>query len=147
MKYHNLLFSKERTLNYTSNQVADLVPLGIKLVKVFNNKKIYVRGPIGAGKTTVISTLIKIMLKNSKLVINSPTFGYINSYDNINHLDLYRLTDINQIISLGLMEYLTMESTIFVEWPEIIEDLISPDFTITIKLLPSNQRLITVIKR
>lgn len=85
-------------------------------------------GPLGAGKTT----LIKEILKQSgiKEVVSSPTFGYLNTYQNasgktFNHFDLYRISSPESFINAGFDEYIQKKDVLnFIEWPEIIEPLI-----------------------
>lgn len=77
-------------------------------------------GDMGAGKTTLVSAVMKYINKN--IAVSSPTYTIINKYsDNIYHADLYRLlqneTDINAAITnTGLYDLLDSPNTVFIEW-------------------------------
>ena len=78
-------------------------------------------GEMGAGKTTFINALCKVLqVKDS---ISSPTFSIINQYataDNkiVYHMDLYRLKSEQEAIHAGVEDCLFSGNTCFVEWPE-----------------------------
>ena len=89
---------------------------------------IFLYGEIGVGKTTFSRILINFYentngLKKSEVL--SPTFNIVFEYDikdfTIEHYDLYRLKNENEIKNIGLFENLE-ESIIIVEWPELIKD-------------------------
>lgn len=84
-------------------------------------------GSIGAGKTTLIKSIFKLL--GIKEPVTSPTFTYVNCYDikdkKIYHFDLYRLNDYKSFIDMGFLEILTDENNIcFIEWPEVIRPLL-----------------------
>jgi len=88
---------------------------------------IFFYGEIGVGKTTFIKYLINNLQNKNKLnltEIPSPTFNIVNEYKideiTINHYDLFKLKDSNEIKNIGLFENYSSIIT-FVEWPEIIE--------------------------
>ena len=87
----------------------------------------YFHGEIGVGKTTFIRHLINNLQRLSKIhltEVTSPTFNLLNEYDvgnfTIQHYDLYRLTDYNEIKNIGLFEN-KEEIVTLVEWPEKIK--------------------------
>lgn len=88
-------------------------------------------GPLGAGKTTTI----KALLRNCGITdtITSPTFTYVNAYENkqgerFYHFDLYRIGSVEEFQAQGFDEYLYQpNSWAFVEWPEVIESLLTHD--------------------
>jgi len=90
-----------------------------------------ITGPLGAGKTTTI----KALLRNCGIVgtISSPTFTYINEYTNdrnerFYHFDLYRISNVQEFQAQGFDEYLYQpHSWSFIEWPEVIEPLLTHD--------------------
>lgn len=85
-------------------------------------------GSLGAGKTTLVSAILKQWGVLDPVV--SPTFTYINSYGlgdkgKIYHFDLYRLDSLNDFMQAGFHEYLYADKgACFIEWPEIIHPLL-----------------------
>jgi len=82
-------------------------------------------GEIGAGKTHFARSLIQSQMDTPEDV-PSPTFTLVQTYDTgtgeIWHSDLYRLTDVSEVMELGLDE--AMERAIcLIEWP----DRLGPD--------------------
>lgn len=78
-------------------------------------------GEMGAGKTTFIYALCKIM--GVEDVITSPTFSIINQYitnsgQTVYHMDLYRIKDEAEAINAGIEDCLYSGDICFVEWPE-----------------------------
>lgn len=78
-------------------------------------------GDLGAGKTT----LARAMLKARGLAgeAPSPTFAIVQPYAPpetdlpIAHVDLYRIEDEDELIELGLDDYL-YDGALLIEWPE-----------------------------
>ncbi len=81
---------------------------------------IYLRGDLGAGKTTFARALIAALGVQGR--IKSPTYSLIESYRAgglaIHHLDLYRIADPGELEWLGLEELQDDVSLILIEWPE-----------------------------
>ena len=88
---------------------------------------IFLYGQIGVGKTTFARLLINNYENEKKLKkseVLSPTFNIMFEYDikdfTIEHYDLHRLKNENEIINVGLFANLEQNITI-VEWPELIK--------------------------
>jgi len=86
-------------------------------------------GPMGAGKTTLISALCsKWRVKDQ---VSSPTFSIVNEYETHNkgslfHFDFYRLDSIEEALDIGVDEYLESGNICLIEWGERIRGLL-PD--------------------
>jgi len=77
---------------------------------------ILLHGDLGAGKTTLVSTIVKRYLPDAKP--SSPTFNIINQYhDRVYHVDLYRIKDESELENIGLREILEGNNLVFIEWP------------------------------
>ena len=106
------------------------------------------KGEIGAGKTTFIHSLTR----NFGVVdnVSSPSYGIINEYKSGNgevlfHFDLFRIKSAEEIIELGLYEYIDSNNYCFIEWPELIENLpIGPYVGITITVAGQDSRIFNV---
>jgi tRNA threonylcarbamoyladenosine biosynthesis protein TsaE len=74
---------------------------------------------LGAGKTAFTKGVVRFF--DDKITVTSPTFSLINSYPTlptIHHFDLYRVKDENDLVDLGIFEYVDAESILIVEWAE-----------------------------
>jgi len=92
-------------------------------------------GEIGAGKTTFIQAICRRLGVTGE--VTSPTFALVNEYQGaearIYHLDLYRLTDVEEALGIGIEELLDIGDYCLIEWPGLIEGLL-PDDTVRINL-------------
>ena len=111
------LNSLEDTKNFSKN-ISKIVKPG---------DTIFLYGEIGVGKTTFVRFLInELELKSGfkKSDVLSPTFNIAYDYDvgkiKINHYDLYRIKNYEDILELGMFETNTNYIKI-VEWPELIK--------------------------
>ncbi len=105
-------------------------------------------GELGAGKTTLVKAFLSKIGSDDS--ISSPSFSIINHYNNFNnepvyHIDLYRLDDEDEVMNLGIEEYLYSGNLCFIEWPQIILDTIDePYHIVRIEILENNSRKITL---
>ncbi len=93
-------------------------------------------GSMGAGKTTII----KAVCENLGAIdyATSPTFTLVNEYktesgNSLFHFDFYRIKKTEEVFDFGIEEYFTGESYCFLEWPELIEDIL-PEETLRIRI-------------
>jgi len=81
---------------------------------------IRIDGSMGAGKTTLISAVVKILGVTD--TVSSPTFSLVNNYQKenevINHFDFYRLNHPDEVFDIGLEEYLESGNLCLLEWAE-----------------------------
>lgn len=97
-----------------------------ELLQQSRSKIILFYGEMGAGKTTLIKSILKSL--GAEDTGSSPTFSLVNVYETengtINHFDFYRIKDESEAWDLGFEEYLEADAWNFIEWPEKI-----PSFT------------------
>jgi len=86
-------------------------------------------GPVGAGKSHFARALIR-SLQDQPEDVPSPTFTLVQVYDTragaIWHCDLYRLSDPEELVELGLADALG-SAICLVEWPDRLGSLTPAD--------------------
>lgn len=88
-------------------------------------------GKMGAGKTTFIKAVCEELGVDE--VITSPTFAIVNDYtsskddSHIFHFDFYRIKKLEEVYDMGYEDYFYSGSLCFIEWPELIEDILPGD--------------------
>lgn len=88
-------------------------------------------GSMGAGKTTFIKAVCEEL--GVKDVITSPTFAIVNEYraeetgELIYHFDFYRIKKLEEVYDMGYEDYFYSGALCFIEWPELIEELLPAD--------------------
>ncbi len=105
-------------------------------------------GDLGAGKTTLISSMCALL--KVKEAVSSPTFSIINSYttgdsETIFHIDLYRIKDEQEAIDAGVEDCLLSGNLCFVEWPERVPDFFTGEMHCYISLAGNMKRKLRII--
>jgi tRNA threonylcarbamoyladenosine biosynthesis protein TsaE len=81
---------------------------------------IYLRGDLGAGKTTFARAYIHSLGFTG--YVKSPSYGLLETYaaggQNVLHLDLYRIEDPEELEYLALRDLFDDGSVLLVEWPD-----------------------------
>ncbi len=84
-------------------------------------------GDLGAGKTALTKSIAAEL--GIEDYVTSPTFNIVNQYFgkiNLNHFDVYRIENIEEMYEIGYEEYFYSDAINIVEWANLIEELI-PD--------------------
>jgi len=103
---------------------------------------IYLRGQLGAGKTTLVRGLARILGMEGP--IKSPTYTLVEPYESpaarLYHFDLYRLADGEELEYLGARDAFAEAAVRVVEWPERGGDwLPEPDLQIELSVAASGR--------
>jgi tRNA threonylcarbamoyladenosine biosynthesis protein TsaE len=91
------------------------------------------RGEMGVGKTAFTRGFASYFGIDG---VRSPTFTVVNEYRgkaNIYHFDMYRITDGDDLYSIGYDDYIESDGYSIIEWSENIEDYL-PDDAIFVKI-------------
>ena len=104
-------------------------------------------GEMGSGKTTLIKQFCKCLGVREQT--SSPTFAIINEYntekeETVYHFDFYRVEKQEELIQIGVQDYLESGHYCFLEWPEIVEYMLKEDFVkVFITINPDGNRCFT----
>ena len=133
-------------IDYSLDEIQKVARLA---AKVINSDIILLSGEVGVGKTTLIKEILKILKVNDN--VNSPTFSIINEYLTrdkkiVYHIDLYRIKHIDELHSIGFFEYLDSKNLCFIEWGEIIEEILKVDYNKFLIVKKQKFRSIKMIK-
>lgn len=101
-------------------------------------------GPMGVGKTTFTKAVCEELGVADN--ITSPTFAIVNEYRSttdelIYHFDFYRIKKLEEVYDMGYEDYFYSGAICFIEWPELIEELLPLDAVkVTISENPDGTR-------
>ena len=105
-------------------------------------------GKMGAGKTTLIKAICEAL--GVEDVVTSPTFAIVNEYADakgkpVYHFDFYRIKNLREAYDIGCEEYFYSGYPCFIEWPELVEELL-PENTVNvyIEVLDNEARIVTI---
>jgi tRNA threonylcarbamoyladenosine biosynthesis protein TsaE len=81
---------------------------------------VYLRGDLGAGKTTFARAYIHAL--GFAGYVKSPSYGLLETYQvggqTVLHLDLYRIEDPEELEYLAVRDLFDAASVLLVEWPD-----------------------------
>lgn len=141
-----------------------------QFVEAMGERKVFAfHGKMGAGKTTFIKAICEAL--GVEDVVTSPTFAIVNEYmtphlpiggatgdvresrelplkgvrESIYHFDFYRIKNLREAYDIGCEEYFYSGSPCFIEWPEMVEELL-PENTVKvdIKVQEDGSRIVTL---
>ncbi len=134
-----ILIKDKRHLNSAAKQLLD---------QSGENKIFAFYGSMGAGKTTIIKAICQTL--GAVDIVSSPTFTLVNEYktssgESLYHIDFYRIRKQEEVYDFGIEEYLTGDSYCFMEWPELIEEIL-PEETIRVRISvdENEQRVLSI---
>lgn len=87
-----------------------------------DSKVVLFYGQIGSGKTTLIKEICYNLGSSDNL--SSPSYAIVNEYSykkgKIFHFDLFRIKNKEELIELGIDEYIYSGHYCFFEWPDLV---------------------------
>ena len=132
------------TLEFISHNVEETENFAYELAaKITSPKVICLTGDLGAGKTAFTRGFARYF--GIEKGVSSPTFIIMHRYEGsevINHYDLYRLSDFDELLDIGFEEQIESGISI-IEWPDNFMEYL-PDDKIVVRItrLGDNERKI-----
>ena len=119
-----------------------------EFIKLIEERTVFAfYGKMGAGKTTFIKAMCQELGVSD--TVTSPTFSLVNEYRSdttgelIYHFDFYRIKKLDEVYDMGYEDYFYSGALCFIEWPELIEELLPADAVkVTIEEEPDGTRTI-----
>ena len=128
-----------------TNSPEETENVGFEMASLINNDLslppfIALYGDLGVGKTAFVRGFAKLFSPNA--LVRSPTFALVNEYPSksgrrVFHFDMYRITDEDDLYSIGYYDYLDNGSICLVEWSENIPYAI-PNEYIKVEIVKTN---------
>jgi tRNA threonylcarbamoyladenosine biosynthesis protein TsaE len=140
------VFSK---MTLTIQSLSELPSTAKNLIASFGSHRVIAfKGPMGAGKTTLIKAICEQM--GVKDTVSSPTFSLVNEYrsssgEKIFHFDFYRIKNESEAYDMGYEDYLYSGAWCFIEWPERIGELLPAD-ALTLEIRLEGEKRIAALK-
>lgn len=110
----------------TTFSLEEIDQVAKELIKNFSKKIVLFNGEMGAGKTTLISAIVRALGGTEDA--SSPTFSIVNEYkvrnDFVYHFDFYRLKNHYEALDIGIEDYFCSGYWNFMEWSEKIKMLL-----------------------
>lgn len=125
-------------MTITVKSIGDIDDAAKKFVREMGDNTVFAfYGAMGAGKTTFIKALCRILGVEDE--VNSPTFAIVNEYRSattaelIYHFDFYRIKKIEEVYDMGYEDYFYSGAICLIEWPELAESVLLED-TVRVKV-------------
>lgn len=135
MKTQHLYFENEPHLQAFGNALSRYLP---------TEGLIFLQGDLGAGKTCLVRAILRGLGYQGH--VKSPTFTLVEPYSLtgriLYHFDLYRLNSPEELVYIGIRDYLE-KALCLVEWPEKGDgQLGTPDLLITLSIQNEGRRMV-----
>lgn len=143
------VFEQMKKIKIPNLAALDLVAK--ELLDLFGSHRVIAfYGSMGAGKTTLIRHLCKEL--GVTQTVNSPSFAIVNQYQGngenelVNHFDFYRIKSQEEAYDFGYQEYFFGGHYCFIEWPEMVQELLPEDcFKLIINVISPTEREIEIL--
>jgi tRNA threonylcarbamoyladenosine biosynthesis protein TsaE len=116
---------------FVSNSARETIAIGGEIAHMLSSPTLlFLRGDLGAGKTTLVKGIAQALDAAEPDEVTSPTFTLVHEYDGhrradgtlhdvkLYHIDLYRIAEERQLETIGFDELATEDAILLVEWGE-----------------------------
>jgi tRNA threonylcarbamoyladenosine biosynthesis protein TsaE len=116
---------------FVSNSPRETIAIGGEIAHLLSSPTLlFLRGDLGAGKTTLVKGIAQALDAADPDEVTSPTFTLVHEYDGrrkvhgkeqdvkLYHIDLYRIEEERQLETIGFDELVTEDAIMLVEWGE-----------------------------
>lgn len=136
--------------SYITNNEDEMLALGEMLAATFPRRAVVLlTGNLGAGKTTLTKGIVRGLRIAEAEEVSSPTFTLIHEYGDpvrVYHIDLYRLEEARELLTLGLEEIFDREALVLVEWADKFAEWM-PEGAIWVEIEAlGDQRIVRVLR-
>lgn len=141
---------------YRSASESETIALGEQFAKeeLHSGDVVALRGELGAGKTQFAKGIARAF-GIAQADVASPTYALLNEYPAaftdgshglLYHLDCYRFEREDELLELGIEDYLyPTDAVTVIEWPERIEKYLPPErIEVAIEYVADTKRTITI---
>jgi tRNA threonylcarbamoyladenosine biosynthesis protein TsaE len=116
---------------FVSNSSRETIEIGGEIASLLTTPTLlFLRGDLGAGKTTLVKGIAQSLGAAEPDEVTSPTFTLVHEYTGkrkvhakeqeftLYHIDLYRIEDERQLETIGFDEMISEDAMVLVEWGE-----------------------------
>jgi tRNA threonylcarbamoyladenosine biosynthesis protein TsaE len=116
---------------FVSNSSRETIEIGGEIAHMLSSPTLlFLRGDLGAGKTTLVKGIAQALDAADPDEVTSPTFTLVHEYDGhhkvggkehdvkLYHIDLYRIEDERGLETIGFDELSSEDAIVLVEWGE-----------------------------
>ena len=138
IKETTIFLAQEKDTLLLGRDLAENLPQGLL---------IFLKGDLGAGKTTLVRGLLWALGHPGK--VKSPSYNLIEQYQlnnvNLNHIDLYRFSSPEEWVSAGFNEFINDLDVTVIEWAEKAAGVLcEPDILVEILYEKNGGRQATI---
>ncbi len=113
---------------FVSNSSRETIEIGGEIASLLSTPTLlFLRGDLGAGKTTLVKGIAQSLGAAEPDEVTSPTFTLVHEYTGgrlpLYHLDFYRLRIAAEVLALGWEEYAGGDGLTVVEWGDKFPEL------------------------
>ncbi len=111
---------------YTTHSENETKALGAVMAgRLKKGAVVALSGDLGVGKTMFVKGIAEGLGIIEPIL--SPTFTLLRQYPGLNHFDVYRIDDPQELAEIGFEEFLEDEALTVIEWAELIDELLPKD--------------------